>query len=173
MGLQGCTTMLSFYLLRLGWGSHELFIAQADLKLQSSRSQPPVLFGTAGMPLHPAIGWDWVSQTFCSGWPQTLILPISASQVIRITGVSHECPALSTFLMPAVCPLHKWDNLECLQMLLNVPCRANHPWLRIVGLSEEPKRPHFRAWRRSFQGTSVVCQPLLSPLTIPNGPGPA
>jgi hypothetical protein len=31
-----------------------------------------------------------VSQTFCPGWPQTLILPISASNVARIIGVSHH-----------------------------------------------------------------------------------
>jgi hypothetical protein len=31
-----------------------------------------------------------VSRTFCLGWPQTLILPISASLVARITGVSHH-----------------------------------------------------------------------------------
>jgi hypothetical protein len=31
--------------------------------------------------------------TICLGWPQTVILPISASQAARITGVSHWCPA--------------------------------------------------------------------------------
>jgi hypothetical protein len=34
-----------------------------------------------------------VLQTICPAWPQTLILPISASQVDRITGVSHRCQA--------------------------------------------------------------------------------
>jgi hypothetical protein len=34
-----------------------------------------------------------VSQTLCSGWPQTAILLISASQVARIIDVSHRCPA--------------------------------------------------------------------------------
>jgi hypothetical protein len=39
-----------------------------------------------------------VSWTICPGWPQTLILPISVSQVARITGVSCWCLApLSTF----------------------------------------------------------------------------
>jgi hypothetical protein len=32
---------------------------------------------------------DRVSQTVCLGWPQTMILLISASQVAKITGVSH------------------------------------------------------------------------------------
>jgi hypothetical protein len=36
---------------------------------------------------------DWVSQTVCLGWPLTMILPFSASQVVRITGVSHQCTA--------------------------------------------------------------------------------
>jgi hypothetical protein len=36
---------------------------------------------------------DGVSQTICLGYPQTVILPISASQVARITGVSYQCPA--------------------------------------------------------------------------------
>jgi hypothetical protein len=36
---------------------------------------------------------DGVSRTICPGWPQTEILQISASQVVRITSVSHWCPA--------------------------------------------------------------------------------
>jgi hypothetical protein len=38
--------------------------------------------------------WDRVSQTVCPDWLQTEILLISASWVARITGVSHQCPAL-------------------------------------------------------------------------------
>jgi hypothetical protein len=34
-----------------------------------------------------------VLQTICLDWPWTVILLISASQVARITGVSHWCPA--------------------------------------------------------------------------------
>jgi hypothetical protein len=34
------------------------------------------------------IAWDEPSQTFCLGWPWTVILPISALQVARITGMS-------------------------------------------------------------------------------------
>jgi hypothetical protein len=33
---------------------------------------------------------DGVLQTICSGWPQTVILPILASQVARITGMTHH-----------------------------------------------------------------------------------
>jgi hypothetical protein len=31
-----------------------------------------------------------ISQSICPGGPQTTILPISASQVARITGMSHQ-----------------------------------------------------------------------------------
>jgi hypothetical protein len=39
-------------------------------------------------PFCPGYFGDGVSQTICLGWPQTSILPISASQVARITGRS-------------------------------------------------------------------------------------
>jgi hypothetical protein len=35
---------------------------------------------------------DGVLGTICLGWPPTSLLPISASQVARITGMSHRCP---------------------------------------------------------------------------------
>jgi hypothetical protein len=38
-----------------------------------------------------------VSQTICPGWPQTAILLISACEVARIKGISHQCWA-STLL---------------------------------------------------------------------------
>jgi hypothetical protein len=41
------------------------------------------------------IGWDRVSWTFCPGWPQMVILLISASWVASITGV---CPDLKATL---------------------------------------------------------------------------
>jgi hypothetical protein len=36
---------------------------------------------------------DGVSWTVCMGWPWTMILLISASQVARITCMSHRCLA--------------------------------------------------------------------------------
>jgi hypothetical protein len=39
-----------------------------------------------------------VSWTICLGLPWTVILPISAWQVARITGMSHQCPAPFCFL---------------------------------------------------------------------------
>jgi hypothetical protein len=52
------------------------------------------------VPLHPAIGWDGVLRTSFLGWPRTVILPVSVSQVDRITGVSHGCLLLLWFLQP-------------------------------------------------------------------------
>jgi hypothetical protein len=37
--------------------------------------------------------WSWDFGTICLCWPWTLILLISASQVPRITGISHQLPA--------------------------------------------------------------------------------
>jgi hypothetical protein len=34
-----------------------------------------------------------VLRTICLGWPPMVILPISASPIARITGVSHQCLA--------------------------------------------------------------------------------
>jgi hypothetical protein len=45
-----------------------------------------------------------VSQSICLGYPQTAILLISASQVTRITGISHQCPAiLPSFIIRLTC----------------------------------------------------------------------
>jgi hypothetical protein len=40
-----------------------------------------------------------VSQTVCPGWPWTTILLVSASQVTRIIGMSHWCPAPFFFFL--------------------------------------------------------------------------
>jgi hypothetical protein len=49
--------------------------------------------GRSAPQLCQAIDWDGVLRTVCPGWPWTLILPISASQAARITGMSHQCLA--------------------------------------------------------------------------------
>jgi hypothetical protein len=43
------------------------------------------------MLLQPAVGWDGgdVLRTFCPGWSEIAVLPISTSQVAGITGLSH------------------------------------------------------------------------------------
>jgi hypothetical protein len=69
------------------------FFAWTGLEPQSSPSYPSKHLGMTGTrPPCPTIDWDEFSLTFCLGWPGT-ILRISASQVARITGVSHWCPA--------------------------------------------------------------------------------
>jgi hypothetical protein len=40
-----------------------------------------------------------ISQMICLGWPHAMILQISASQVARITGVSHQSLANLKFFM--------------------------------------------------------------------------
>jgi hypothetical protein len=40
-----------------------------------------------------------VSHTICPGWPQTSILPISASHVARVTGLSHQLQAREHFFV--------------------------------------------------------------------------
>jgi hypothetical protein len=45
---------------------------------------------------------DGVSRTICPGWPGTVILLISASQVTRVTDVSRWCLAWLHFLAIAV-----------------------------------------------------------------------
>jgi hypothetical protein len=47
----------------------------------------------ASTPFHSGCFWDGVWLTICSGWPQTVIPLISVSQVARIIGMSHYCPA--------------------------------------------------------------------------------
>jgi hypothetical protein len=47
----------------------------------------------------PAIGWDGVLLTFCPGWPPTVILLISVSQVDGIAAVSHQCLAYNFFMV--------------------------------------------------------------------------
>jgi hypothetical protein len=44
---------------------------------------------------------DGGSRTIFLGWPGTTIFLISASQVARITGVSHQCPASQAILITA------------------------------------------------------------------------
>jgi hypothetical protein len=53
--------------------------------------------------------------TICPGWPWMASLLISACQVARITGVSHQCPAHDTFFkwrMPNQAPMGRWEPLR-------------------------------------------------------------
>jgi hypothetical protein len=52
---------------------------------------------SARPPVHFCSGYfgDEVLQTICLGWAQTLIIPISTSQVPRITGMRHQHLAIA------------------------------------------------------------------------------
>jgi hypothetical protein len=51
-----------------------------------------------------------VSQTICSGWPWTMILPISVSKVAGIRGVSHQCSLCVKFAL--INWMHGWKKEE-------------------------------------------------------------
>jgi hypothetical protein len=53
------------------------------------------------------IDWDAVSWTFWAGWPWTMILPILAFQMSRITGISH-CTQLSKSILYYEYTYKKW-----------------------------------------------------------------
>jgi hypothetical protein len=60
-----------------------------------------------------------VSRTISPGWPWTMILPITASHVARITGVSHQLYIyIYIFLKETYC-------LQCLQPYDTCPCVHN------------------------------------------------
>jgi hypothetical protein len=56
--------------------------------------------GHTSNPLYPGCFGDGGSQKlFAWGWPWTKILPISASQVARITGMNQQCPGRCCILL--------------------------------------------------------------------------
>jgi hypothetical protein len=75
-----------------------LLFAQADLD-----HDPPIYASCHSrddrhVPPRPAIGRDWVSRSCCPGLAKTTVLPIAASPVARIAGMSHRWPAIFNFL---------------------------------------------------------------------------
>jgi hypothetical protein len=52
-----------------------------------------------------------ISWTICLGWPWVVILLISASQVARITGVSHQHLSVHVFLMKLFLWIVEWNVL--------------------------------------------------------------
>jgi hypothetical protein len=72
---------------------------------------------------------DEVSRTLCLGWPRLAILLISASQVARITGMSHQHPApLHFYLPPALSPASH--------------TKACHPWVAMFSLYPSAQALH-------------------------------
>jgi hypothetical protein len=69
-----------FFCLGLGF---ELRASQLQSRCSTAGATPPVRFALVILEMR-------VSRTICLSWPRTIILPISASQVARITGVSHQ-----------------------------------------------------------------------------------
>jgi hypothetical protein len=65
--------------------------------------------------------------TICLGWPCSWILSISASQVARITGMSHQCPVCFVcFLRQRLTmqPRQSWNLLSIqvgLELLILLP----------------------------------------------------
>jgi hypothetical protein len=94
------TTILPFYALGHGWddshmppclaffhwdeGLTNVFV-QVVLPISASH----IAWNDRSNPT-PSCYWDGVSETFCPSWLWTTNLPISASQVSRITGMSHQ-----------------------------------------------------------------------------------
>jgi hypothetical protein len=70
-----------------------------------------------------------VSQTLCLDWPQTAILPISTSQVARITGMIHQHPATLYFLSLILyyTPTYKKSSLQN-----SMPCYAGSSLTQLV-----------------------------------------
>jgi hypothetical protein len=73
-----------FTLVILEIRSHFFFFAQVALDLNL-----PILgfLPSLGWQAHTTLSSYWV---ICPGWPGMTILPISASQVARVTGLSHQ-----------------------------------------------------------------------------------
>jgi hypothetical protein len=61
---------------------------------------------------------DGISWTICPGWLQTMILLISASQVSRIIGMSHQCPAFYLFIFYILEEV--WSFIFVRQVLYNL-----------------------------------------------------
>jgi hypothetical protein len=59
---------------------------------------PTPQLGCRHVPLGPAIGLDDISLTFCPDWLWTVTLPISITQVARITNLSYcDGPCVNKF----------------------------------------------------------------------------
>jgi hypothetical protein len=81
-----CMYTTHFFLLGLGF----------ELRPLCLQSRHSLASATPAVHFALVIFRRWGLRTICLGWPQTLILPISASQVARIIGMSHWCLTYTT-----------------------------------------------------------------------------
>jgi hypothetical protein len=97
--------LLIFYFCLSFWG------VGLDFELRTSFLQSRCSNTWAILPVYFCSGYfgDGLLRTVCPGCPKTTILLISASQVARITGMSHQHPATHLFYFFIVCLLF----LEC------------------------------------------------------------
>jgi hypothetical protein len=122
-----------------------------------SHSSSPFLSGYFG---------DGVSWTICLHWPWTQILSISASQVTKITDVSHGCPTSSFFYCGVSCTEHSLMEL-CAPLTVALPAddRGHScplPLPSALALEEPDARPGWRGW--IFLSPLIQCSALLKHL---------
>jgi hypothetical protein len=55
----------------------------------------------------------WGPTKVCLGWPRTSILPVSASQVVRITSASYQCPVLLPSSWPFLKSTENSSEIKC------------------------------------------------------------
>jgi hypothetical protein len=78
-----------FSLVTFEIGSH--FSSRLAWTMGSPPKLTPHIAGISGAHSPPpAMSWDRVSKTFCLGWPWSLILLISTSQVAGSIGMNHQ-----------------------------------------------------------------------------------
>jgi hypothetical protein len=100
-----CFFFLSFSFLLVGLG-FELRALHLQSRCSTAWATPPVHFALVILEM----GVPW---TICPGWPWTVILPISTSQVARITGVSH-CHSVWLHVLTYV---HTYSNMLLVKLL--------------------------------------------------------
>jgi hypothetical protein len=87
MGWISIKTQQDIYLM---FKSLTAYVIQRDLNSGLRVSKPGTLQLEPHLQsIYSGFSGYGISQMICSAWPRTLILPISASKVARITGMSH------------------------------------------------------------------------------------
>jgi hypothetical protein len=102
-----------------GWIWTQGFTFAKQVLYHLSHTSSPFCFSYFG---------DGVLWTICMGWPQTAILPISDSQVARITGVNHWCPDgyWELEFIPEAGPEPIWERAPSWSLLSEI---SSLPWI--------------------------------------------